>query len=229
MVSALLIDLALLAVLVFFTWLGVRKGFILTLCSLIAVLVALVGANLTADVLSPKLAQALQPQIEQSIRESLEEKALEVNAEDSLAVVDALAALKEKGGLYQWAAQGLEDALRTSPGLSESIAHQAAVSAASVAGQLARGIIFSIAFLVILVAWAILSRALDLVSRLPGINSLNRLLGGAAGFVKGLVIAYLAAWILSSLTGLVPPETAAQTRLFLFLTQHGPLELLLMA
>lgn len=226
MSNPIVIDLILAAVLVFFIWLGSRKGFILTLCSLVAVIVALVGANLIADALAPKVADAIQPRLEQSIQESLEQKALEVSAEDSLGVAEVLAALRDKGGLYEWAADGLEEALKSTPGVSESIAHQAAVAASALAEQIARGILFSVAFLLVLIAWFFVSHALDLVSKLPVINSLNHTLGGVLGAVKGLIILYVAAWVLSSLTGTISMETAEGTHLLSFLLSHSPLDLM---
>lgn len=227
MTSALLIDILLLALLVLFIVLGAHRGFILTLCSLLAVIVALVGANLIADTLSPKVADAIQPRLEQSIQEILEEKAQEVSAQDSLSVADVLAALRERGGLYQWAADGLEDTLQTVQ--MDVIAQQAAAVATTLAQQLARGILFSVSFLLVLVVWSILSHALDLVSRLPVLDSLNHGLGGIIGAVKGVIILYLAAWVLCSLTGIISLETAEKTYILSFLLQHSPLELLLTA
>ena len=226
MTNPIVIDFILAAVLVLFIWLGSWKGFVLTLCSLLAVIVALVGANLIADALAPKVAAAIQPRIEQSIQESLEEKALEVSAQDGLGVTDALAALREKGGLYEWAADSLEGVLTTTPELSESIAHQAAAAASALAEQLARGVLFSAAFLLVLVAWFFVSHALDLVTKLPVINSLNHTLGGVLGAVKGLIILYLAAWVLCSLTGTISMETAEGTYLLSFLLSHSPMDLL---
>ena len=225
MENPILIDLILAAVLVLFIWLGAKKGFVLTLCSLLAVIVALVGANLIADALAPKVAAAIQPHIEQSIQESLEEKALEVSAQDGLGVADALAALREKGGFYEWAADSLEGVLTTTPELSESIAHQAAAAASALAEQVARGILFASAFLLVLVAWFFVSHALDLVTKLPVINSLNHTLGGVLGAVKGLIILYIAAWVLCSLTGTVSAQTAEKTYVLSFLLKHSPLEL----
>lgn len=222
----IILDILVIAVLVLFIVLGAHRGFILTLCSLVAVIVALVGANLVADALAPKVADIIQPRLEQSIQESLEQKALEVSAEDGLGVVEALAALREKGGLYEWAAESLEDALKSSPDISESIAHQAAAAAAAVAEQVARGVLFSIAFLLLLVVWFFVSHALDLVAKLPGLSALNQTLGGVLGFIKGLLILWLLAWVLGPLTGVLSTETVAQTHLLLFLTQHGPMELL---
>lgn len=226
MSEPIIIDILLAAVLVLFIWLGVKKGFVLTLCSLVAVIVALVGANLIADALAPKVAEVIQPRLEQSIQESLEEKALEVSTQDSLGVAEVLAALREKGGLYEWAADSLEGALKSTPEISESIAHQAATAASALAQQLARGILFSLSFLLVLIAWFFVSHALDLVSKLPVINSLNHTLGGVLGGVKGLVIVYVAAWVLCDLTGKIPPDTARQTYLLSFLLEHSPLELL---
>lgn len=221
----IILDILVIAVLVLFIALGAHRGFILTLCSLVAVIVALVGASLIADALAPKVAQALEPRIEQSIQQALEEKAQEVSAQDGLGVVDAMAALREKGGLYEWAADSLEEVLKSAP-VGDAIAHQAAAAATAVAEQLARGILFFLAFLLVLIAWFFLSHALDLVAKLPGLSTLNQTLGGLLGFVKGLLVLWLLAWILGPLTGVISTQTVAQTHVLLFLTQHGPLELL---
>ncbi len=221
----IVLDILVIAILILFAVLGAHRGFVLTLCSLVAVIVALVGATMVSDALAPKVAQALQPRIERSIQESLEEKALEVSSQEGLDAVDALAALREKGGLYEWAADSLEEALNNVPG-TDAIAHQAAVAATAVAEQLARGVLFTLAFLLMLIIWFFVSHALDLVARLPGLSALNNALGGLLGFVKGLLIVWLLSWILGPLTGVLSPDLIAQTHLLLFLSQHGPLELL---
>lgn len=73
MVTPILIDVLIVAALVFFAWRGERKGFILTLCSLVAVLVAFIGATLITNAAAPKVAEYIQPRLEQSIQESLGE------------------------------------------------------------------------------------------------------------------------------------------------------------
>ena len=45
-------DIAIAAILIFFIWLGCRKGLVLTLCSLLAVFVALIGATFLSDALA---------------------------------------------------------------------------------------------------------------------------------------------------------------------------------
>lgn len=229
MTSSLLIDLAIVAILVLFIWLGAKKGFILTLCSLVAVIVALIGATFIADTLSPMVADTLRPVLEQSIQESLEQKVQEVSTENSLGVAEVLATLREKGGLYEWAADGLENTLLSAPDISKSIAQQAATAASALAERLARGILFSVSFLLVLIAWFFISHALDLVAKLPIIHSLNESLGAVIGAVKGLLILYAGAWILCGLTGVISQETASQTYLLSFLLRYSPLALLHLA
>lgn len=223
MSAPLLIDLALVALLVLFVIFGAHRGFVLTLCSLVAVVVALIGANLLADTLTPPLSAALQPRLEQTIQESLEQAAIDVTQEGSTAV-QALAALKEKGGLYQWAAEAIEGTLEE--GFAQTAAQAAAAVATQVAGQLAHSVIFLVGFFLVLIGWDLLSHALDLVAKLPVLSSLNGTLGGVLGFVKGLIILYIVVWALCDLTATIPPETVEQTKLLLFLTQYGPLDLL---
>lgn len=220
--TAILIDVLLVAALIFFTLRGAKKGFVLTLCSLVAVLVAIVGANLLADILAPRVAEAIHPVIRQSIQETLDQQV----ASQTQGAQEALTALREKGGLYLWAADALEDTLGS--GVTDTISAVAATAATVVAAQLARGLIFLVGFVLVLILWWFLSHALDLVAKLPVLNTLNNSLGGAIGLVKGVVIAYVAVWVLYSLTGYVPVEVMEQTYLFRFLALHSPMELLMM-
>ena len=45
-------DVIIAAVLLFFLWRGYRRGFVLTLCSLLAVFVALIGASILSNALA---------------------------------------------------------------------------------------------------------------------------------------------------------------------------------
>ena len=230
----IILDVLLVAVLVFFTLRGAKKGFVLTLCSLVAVLVAIIGANILADMLTPKVAEAIQPKLEQVITEQLNEAigqldfsqmdSLPPTAED-IPLSGVLEVLRENE-LYKQFLGGIENAVNE--GAAATAASAASKVAAAVAAQLARGLIFIIGFLVVLLAWTLLSHALDLVAKLPVLNSLNSGLGGVIGLVKGVVIVYIAVWALYSLTGYVTQEMMEQTYLFRFLALHSPMELLMM-
>jgi uncharacterized membrane protein required for colicin V production len=229
---AILIDLVFVAAFLLAVIRGAKKGFILTLCSLVAVVVAFLGASFIADTLSPKVSQAIQPKLEQIILEQLDE-ALKHNefvgvsgdaaqTSEEVALPGVLEVLRENK-LYQNLIGNVEQALEE--GAAATAASAASQVAAALAGQLARGVLFAVSFFLVLVAWFILSHALDLVSKLPVINSLNRTLGGVIGGAKGLILLYLISWLLCSLTDVIPPETAEKTYLLSFLLSHSPLDL----
>ena len=50
----LVFDIAILAILVLFAWRGASRGFVLSLCGLLAVIVAFVGASFLANLLAPR-------------------------------------------------------------------------------------------------------------------------------------------------------------------------------
>lgn len=236
MSTPIIIDLIFVALLILFAALGAHRGFILTLCSLLAVIVALVGANIVADTLAPKVAESIQPKIEQAISQQLNEALRNTQftgvsgdaatSPEEIPAAGVLEVLRESK-LYQGFVDSVEKALED--GVSATAASAAAQVAAVIAGQIARGLLFIAAFFLILLAWTILSHALDLVAKLPGLNSLNHGLGGIMGFIKGLIILYLAAWALCDLTGVIPRETAEQTHVLSFLLRYSPLDLLSLA
>lgn len=55
-----------------------------------------------------------------------------------------------------------------------------------------RGISFVLVLLITLIAFHLISVALDLVAKLPVVSDVNRFLGGASGFVKGVLLVWLA-------------------------------------
>ena len=67
----LIADGLILAVLLLFALVGAHRGFILSLCGLLAVLVAFVGASFAARTLSPMVADALEPKFASAIEEQL--------------------------------------------------------------------------------------------------------------------------------------------------------------
>lgn len=67
-----LFDIIILAVLVIFTLMGARKGLIMTICGLVAAVLALTGARLAADQFSPALAYAIEPSIRDAVYSQME-------------------------------------------------------------------------------------------------------------------------------------------------------------
>ena len=189
MAAFLLFDLIVLAVLVIFTLRGAWRGLVLSLCSLLAVVVAFAGASFLARTVSPMVAQALEPRFAAAIETRLED------------------------ALEQRVAEGEQAVLTT-----EDVPREGVLDAYLV--------LFLAGFLLLLAAWTLVSRALDLVARLPGLHFLNKTLGGLFGLIQGCILLFVAAWLIQFSGHLIPEETVEQTRLLRFFMDTNPFALL---
>ena len=228
----LIYDLAVIAILALFAFWGYHKGLVLTLCSLAAVFVALVGASFLSDALAEPLAKAVEPGIERRIQDSLTEaiQSAEFISVDGgvaerpeeVALAGVIGHLKESH-LFQGFADSFQKAVEN--GMAEVTANAAKALARFVAVQIARMVIFVLAFAAILIGWFFLSRALDLVAKLPVLSTVNRWGGAAAGLVKGGLVLFIAAWLLRD--SYIPPEAVENTHLLNFFCTASPLSFFL--
>ena len=223
--TVLLLDAVIAAVLLFFFLRGRKKGLILTLCGLAAFFVAIIGARMAVDAFSPMVADHLQPHLAAAFGEEFSaglgeklDELLSSDAQNDNAIVKLLITF----GVYDEVTQAIRDAV--SGPASQTAAGAAAALARSVAEAIAAVLTFIAAFLLILIAWWLLSHTLDLAARLPVLNGLNRLLGGLFGLLQGMLILFLAAWVLR-LLDVIPPELTAQTTLLKFFLSANPTEL----
>lgn len=186
--ASLLLDLVLLLLLILFFVQGFRRGFVLTLCSLLAVFVALAGGWYLAahyvqpvqDILEPKLLERLAPDLPEAPGEG-----------DGEAQSVAESVQKQ-----------VEDAAR---------AAQTAVmvqQAKALAALTARVLLFLAGFVGVLLVWLLLCHGLDLVAKLPGLNALNKAMGGILGLMKGLVLLLVLQWLLCDTLALIPDQVA---------------------
>ena len=99
----LIADGLILAVLLLFALVGAHRGFILSLCGLLAVLVAFVGASFAARTLSPMVTDALEPkfaieeQLNASIQQQVAEEGSAALSPDDVPLDGVLNALREMG------------------------------------------------------------------------------------------------------------------------------------
>lgn len=226
-------DIIIAAILLFFVWLGWKRGLVLTLCSLLAVFVALIGASFLSDVLAEPVAKAIEPAVTQSIHDtvtSYHQRAPEVGATSQdeeawlqqLPLEELLEPLKESKAFRGFAGafqKAVDD------GVADAAAQAAQALAHFVAVQIARTVIFAVAFFAILVAWWFLSHALDLVARLPVLSTVNAWGGGAVGLVKGALIVFIAVWLLRD--GYIPPAAVRGSYLLQLFASVNPLSFFL--
>ena len=226
----LIADGLVLAVLLIFACIGARRGLILSLCGLLAFVVAFLGASFAARTLSPVVADALEPkfaaaieeQLNESIRQQAEAGEAAVLSPDDVPLEGVLDALREMG-FYETLINTVDRAVES--GMTAVAASAAAAVAAAIAQSAAYLILFLLGFFLILLAWRLLSRALDLVARLPGLHFINKTGGALFGLVQGCIILFVAAWLLQFFGQMLPRELVEQTVLLKFFMTTNPFSL----
>lgn len=237
MESYLLFDAVILVVLLLFALWGARKGLVMTLCSFVAVLVAFAGGVFVSNLLSPTAARAIEPHITSAIEAQLEEAIRHTEFTSAPGSASPVAQQPEEvsltGVLDTLESMGLHGSLIDSireaveSGAETAAASAAAQVGAAIARSLAFFVVFLAAFVIILILWAIFSRTLDLVAKLPGLNGLNWAGGFVLGALKGCVFLFVAAGLVRWLgSGLISQEALAHTRLLSFFFTVNPLDFL---
>lgn len=221
--SFLIYDLIVVAILALFTWLGWRKGLLLSLCGLAVAVAAFMGAGFLAETLDDPLANAVEPKLEEIIAENLSDRTTSAAPN-----ADPIADLREMGGLYEWVADTLAETRESMDSLVlDTVQGVAQKAAQTIAVQVAHSIVFAVAFLLLFVLLTLLLHALDLVAKLPGLHFCNGLGGGVIGLVKGGIIVFVAVGAATVLLSSYLPDaqTLERTYLFKFFVKNNPLTL----
>ena len=211
--SFLIYDGIVIAVLVLFACLGWRKGLLLSLCGLAAAVVAFLGAGFLADTLDGPVAEAMVPKLQTAIEERIT---------SSGSVGAAVDALQKDGGLFAWAADAVEDMLKNT-NVVPSVSDIASTAARYVAQRIAHSVIFGVSFLALYILLIVLLHALNLVTRLPGLNFCNDVGGCAIGLIKGGIIVFVAVAVVMSTSLRPDAQTLERSYLFKFFVKHNPI------
>ena len=187
-------DILIAAIVVIAALRGKSRGFVLTLCGFLAIFVAFIGACVVSDLLAEPVAAMLLPVVEESMATILESRFTAdtpfVFTEVSImAVLGILDDVPLFGGIIQNFQTALES------GAMELVGSAAVAAAEYVAAQLAHILLFLLAFIAILIAWWVMSRALDLAFHLPILNFFNRFGGLVLGFGEGIALCFILCWL----------------------------------
>jgi uncharacterized membrane protein required for colicin V production len=224
-------DVIIAAALLFFLWRGYSRGLILTLCSLLAVFVALIGASFLSNALAEPVAKAIEPIVATQIHDtvaSYHQRTPETASQEEtdwleqLPLEELLEPLRESK-FYKGYAEAFQNAVdagvaEITAGIVKTLSHFIAVQAARIA-------IFAISFFAILIAWYFLSHALDLVAHLPVLYTANRWGGGAVGLAKGALVVFIAVWLFKG--SYIPAPAVENTVLLKFFATADPLSFFL--
>ncbi len=222
----LLIDLAVVVALLVFYLRGRKKGFILVLCGLAAIFVALFGARFLSQQFAPMVADSLTPHFTAMVEEKLEvspnndpDQFLTGEADENSPLKEIL----ELFGLEDPFADPVRDAFNEQ--LEEAAVNTVSALAHAIAKTVAEVVLFIVAFILLLILWALISRLLNLAAKLPIINVLNRLLGGFAGLIQGALILFFVAWLLR-IWNVIPADVLDSTTVLKFFATTNPVSLI---
>lgn len=207
-------DVILFLIVVLFAALGVRRGLVLTVCGLLSIVVALGGAKVAADSLSPMVAEAITPRITATVEGRLEKNVSDSVKDAGETAKDSLSGILSIFGssdTYEKASQQLQKAIQS--GLKPSLESAAKSVAKDLAQPVAWWAVYGLSFCLILLVWELVSKLLNLVAKLPVLNLANRIMGGGVGLLKGALVVGLVC-VLVLRFGLV---TAAETQESVFL------------
>ena len=194
-----IIDIAAAAILLGFLVYGTKRGLFRALAGLLILVLAIAGARMAAEALTPPAVALVRPVIEARIQEQMD-AALELPEdtpgrmpEEDFGAEDLLALL----GVGE---DRLEDLAETA---REAVRDTGVSLLTAVAECVTEPVLYSVLFLVLFLALLILlrlaARALDLVLKLPVLHGANALGGALVGLLEGLAVLLLLTTILSRL------------------------------
>ena len=208
-------DIIMLAILLLCLVIGLYRGFILTLCGLLALIVAIVGARMAADQFAPAVTDALAPRIETVVAAQLEESVdktveqmTEGKGEGPVGTLSGVLGFLQKSGLYNGVVSDVEKSIRS--GVKGATKSAAKTMAEEVARPIGWGVVYVASFAIVLLLWNLVSKLLNLVAKLPGLRTFNRLLGGVCGLAKGLLITGFICFLILFM-GLLPSDLMRQS------------------
>ncbi|SMC68802.1 CvpA family protein [Papillibacter cinnamivorans] len=231
----IIIDVVILVILILFAVRGGRRGLVLGLAGLFSILIAFAGAGYIASHYSQAVADRMSPYISEAVEEKLKDSGVSGDTQtsgggetgndtQSETQTDKVTEALKKLGLYDGIAKTV------SAGISESVSSiGTAISTAvteSLAGTLAYILLFVLSFIVILLLLKLIAHLLNLFFKLPGLNFLNMLGGGILGLIQGILILFLAAWVLRLFGNIIPEDVAQKTVLLKFFLETNLLTLL---
>ena len=182
-----IIDIAAAAILLGFLVCGARRGLFRALAGLAALVLAIAGARVAAENLTPPAVALVRPAIEARIQEQLDD-ALETPdpsepgrmPEEDSGAEELLQLLGVSGERLEDLAQEAREAVRDT-GVSVLTA-----VAECVTEPVLYSVLFLMLFLALLVLLRLAARALDLFLKLPVLHGANALGGALVGLLEGL-------------------------------------------
>ncbi|MEE1279422.1 MAG: CvpA family protein [Oscillospiraceae bacterium] len=245
-VVGIVLDLILIAFVVILCRKGSKDGFAKTVVGFLGFFIALVLAGLlcrpTANLAYTGFVQKpIESTIENTIRNYTDE--FQESAPSAQQLLDGIEQALNEAPKFLKDALKLEekrqelsdkivevyttDITAFSQEITETVVKPAVISAIS-------AVAFVVLFIILSLVCALLAKSLKLVNKLPLLGSLNSLLGGVLGALKGVIIVIVLNWLLVALVGdsgnlfgIITPKTIESSLIMKNLAAINPLNMIL--
>ena len=200
-----LFDILIVVLLAVFAWRGASKGLVLSLCGLVAVVVAFFGAQFLSEKFCVPVAGIIRPIIAQTFRGAEPKGSVTVEPDQPAYTLDELLESIQEEGLFEGFSAFLEQGVANEEVEAAEWSSPLDALADYLSKGVAKALLFGVVFIGALLAWFLVSHALDLAFQLPGLAQLNMAGGLIIGLVKGVLLAVVLVW-LGQVAGVVPSE-----------------------
>ncbi len=218
----LLLDIVIVAIVIYFTIRGLKSGFVKTAIELLGWIVVVLSASLLADAVSgwfydEFISNSIVSSVEQSLTRSGQKGVGEFFANLPSFVTNILTQ-------YNVSAESV-DLSGGAQDIAASVADQLRQPIISFVGLVFTVIIFVLGIILVRV---IANVCHSVVCRIPIISGFNRALGVLSGFAKGVAISIIVVWLLSGLVLMmgnflgIDYAIISKTYIFKFINQINP-------
>ena len=230
----LLIDLSVIAIILFCVWRGYKNGLVRGVFGIVALIAALIIANVVAEAYSEEFTGAIKPFIggivDSTLSDVVEENtAFDFGYLDGLDLNDpdidlmdfgaAFTTLREIGlpeasasHVAELAARSMEE--RPVRFLAEAITNRLSSTLAFIA-------VFGIAFLLLAIISAVIGNLFSFVFSLPGLKLVDTIAGIIFGLAKGLLIVFVISAVIRYF-GLFVQATVESTTVLMYFINNNP-------
>ena len=224
MTVPVIIDAVVVLILAGFTVFGAKRGLLRTLAGLVIVVVALVGAGMIATTFSGPAAKLAAPLIEKQIEKKIDAAIAESAPSSHVDEDSQLEGLLSLLGLDTEVRSSLMEKARDTVRDTGVSAVTAVVT--GVAQSMIYGVLYILSFVALTVLLHVLFKAIGLLTKLPGLRSLNALGGGVLGLIEGGLLLFLAVWAARRLGVSFEAQPFADAHILAVFTTHTPLSVL---
>jgi uncharacterized membrane protein required for colicin V production len=233
---SILIDIGLVLIVAFFTWRGFKNGFIRGVFGILAIIIAIYGANLVAKAYADRFTGMLEPFVSGIVDKAYtdvlgggepksqdDEQLMNDNGntdDKSNNVYDVSYKILRNMGISEGAASQIAE--KVSGTISAVGQPMSANLTGTLCDALAYIAVFAVAFILIAIIFAVIGNIFNLAFSVPGIESVDKIIGLVLGIIKGLLVVLTLAVVIRYL-GLVAPETIEKTTVLKYILNMNPL------